>query len=165
MKTLKFSIVCLLALTALLLSCNGNNADTTKPVILLEEPCEGDSILIGDPDGMHLEMDLSDDVMLREYLVEIHNNFDQHGHDAPAVQLAAEDEQPFAFRKSWDLTGNRTKHVHHHEILIPENAQEGDYHIMIYCTDAAGNESYVARSIVLSHTASEHEDEHDEDED
>jgi hypothetical protein len=30
--------------------------------------------------------------------------------------------------------------------------------LMIYCTDEAGNESYAARNIVLSHDAEEDED-------
>ena len=36
--------------------------------------------------------------------------------------------------------------------MIPANATPGDYHLMVYCTDAAGNEAHVARNIVLSVT-------------
>lgn len=33
---------------------------------------------------------------------------------------------------------------------------------MVYCTDAAGNETYIARNIVLSTTAEEDDHHHDE---
>ena len=32
---------------------------------------------------------------------------------------------------------------------------------MVYCTDAAGNESYVARNIVLSHDGEDDDHDHD----
>ena len=37
---------------------------------------------IGNGKGVHFEMNLSDDVMLRSYKINIHNNFDHHGHDS-----------------------------------------------------------------------------------
>lgn len=40
--------------------------------------------------------------------------------------------------------------VHHHDIVIPADAAPGDYHLMVWCTDAAGNQTEVARNIVLS---------------
>jgi len=46
--------------------------------------------------------------------------------------------------------------------VIPVNATPGDYHLMVYCTDAAGNEAYIARNIVLSTTAEEDDHHHDE---
>ena len=35
---------------------------------------------IGNEHGVHFEMDLSDDVMLKSYKIEIHSNFDHHSH-------------------------------------------------------------------------------------
>ena len=54
--------------------------------------------------------------------------------------------------RSYDVSEQRTAHIHHHDIVIPANATPGDYHLMVYCTDAAGNEAHVARNIVLSAT-------------
>ena len=56
----------------------------------------------------------------------------------------------------------KTAHIHHHDIVIPANATPGDYHLMVYCTDAAGNQTYIARNIVLSTTAEEDDHHHDE---
>ena len=104
-------------------------------------------------ESMHLEMDLSDDVALAGYMVEVHNNFDHHGHKAPA--RAAEDSVAFYFKQSYEISG-RNQHIHSHDVVIPANAKAGDYHLMVYCTDAAGNQSYVARNIVLSPDAEHH---------
>ena len=66
---------------------------------------------------------------------------------------------PFVFNRSYDVSGKKNVHVHHHDIVIPEDATPGDYHLMVYCTDAAGNETHIARNIVLSTTAEEDHDE------
>lgn len=142
-------------------SCTkGYNVDTTAPTIELDEPEDGDELLIGA--GIHFECDFRDDVMLGSYMIEIHNNFDGHSHKAKS---RAVNEEPLFFKKSYDLTGLRNSHVHHHDVVIPENAQEGNYHLVVYCTDAAGNQSLVAREIILSHDAEEnhhHEDDCEE---
>lgn len=147
MKTAFYlSIVSILAVSALFVSCSDDekDGDTTKPVINLIEPEEGAMLKPGST--IHFEMDLSDDVMLGSYKVEIHNNFDGHDH----TKAAADETVAFAFNRSWDVSAQKNTHIHHHEIEIPANAKEGNYHLMVYCTDAAGNESYVARNIVLS---------------
>jgi hypothetical protein len=152
MKTnIYISVICLMAaFSFLVVSCE--ESDTTKPVINLIEPEDGDSLQIGD--DIHFEMELSDNEELKSYKVEIHNNFDNHGHTRAGN---SEETVAFTFEKTWNVSGKNT-HVHHHEIFIPENATEGNYHLMVYCTDAAGNESYVAKNVVLSHEAGEHAD-------
>jgi hypothetical protein len=149
--------ICFLTIYSFLYtSCD--DGDTTKPVINLVEPEEGDSLLIGG--DVHFDVKFSDNEMLGSYKVEIHNNFNDHGHDL----RAAGDTVDFTFEKVWDLSGKKNTDVHHHEIEIPGDATPGKYHFMVYCTDAAGNESHVARNVVLSHDASEHHDDDDDDE-
>lgn len=149
---IRVSIAALASLFILSACSESDAADTTKPVINLIEPADNDTLRIGA--DVHLEMELSDDVMLGSYKIEIHNNFNDHTHGTKTVA----EEMPFAFNRSWDLTGKRNATIHHHEIVIPENAQPGKYHLMVYCTDEAGNESYAARSIVLSHEGGEDHD-------
>lgn len=164
MKTTSyFSIVCLLAICSFgFISCEKDDkGDVTKPVINLIEPEEGDVLKIGDESGVHFEMELSDDVMLKSYKVNIHNNFDHHDH---ATTKADAETVPFFFEKTYDVSGKKNAHVHHHEIVIPANATPGDYHLMVWCTDAAGNESELARNIVLSTEGGEdHDHDHDHD--
>ena len=70
-------IISLLAMFVFVfISCDDSDSDTTKPVIELHEPEEGQALKIGSEYGVHFEMDLSDDVMLKSYMIEIHSNFD-----------------------------------------------------------------------------------------
>lgn len=145
-------------------ACDEDEADTTKPVITLDEPEDGDSLRIGE--SVHFECDFSDDEALGSYLIEIHNNFDGHGHKISSSQTRGEDTEAFYFKKSYDISNLRNTHVHHHDIVIPENATPGAYHLIVYCTDAAGNQAMVARDIILSHDAeSHHHHDHDHDDD
>lgn len=135
-------------------------ADTTKPVILLDEPADGDSLLIGD--DVHFECDFSDNEALGSYLIEIHNNFDGHSHKVSSNLTREGETEAFYLKKSYELNNLRNTHVHHHDIVIPENATPGAYHLIVYCTDAAGNQAMVARDIVLSHDVEAHEHEGEE---
>lgn len=150
------------AFSLILTACDSNDADTTRPVIVLDEPEDGAELLIGA--GLHFECDFSDDVMLGSYMIEIHSNFDGHSHKAPSRAA----DEPFFCKQSYDLSGLRNTHVHHHDVVIPANATPGTYHLVVYCTDAAGNQTFVAREVALSHDAEEHhhhdgDDGHDED--
>lgn len=144
-------------------ACSEDDADTTKPVIMLDEPEDGDSLRIGE--SVHFEADFSDDEALGSYLIEIHNNFDGHNHKVSSSQTRSEETVPFSLKKSYDLSNLRNTHVHHHDIVIPENTTPGAYHLVVYCTDAAGNQSMVARDIILSLDAESHHHHHDGDDD
>lgn len=153
MKTLEIFATLTLALT--LASCEADG-DTTKPEITLESPAEGETFA-ADGDGIHFEMELSDDVALGSYKVEIHNNFD--GHDHASVTVMRSETVDFSYTNTWyDIAGQRNATIHHHEIVIPADATHGDYHFMVYCVDAAGNESYVVRNVVIGD-----DDDHDHD--
>ena len=79
----------------------------------------------------------------------------------PLIELH-EPEEDFSFNRSYDVSGQKTAHIHHHDIVIPANATAGDYHLMVYCTDAAGNESYIARNIKLSNEVEDEDHHHNE---
>jgi len=85
-------------------------------------------------------------------MIEIHSNFDHHSH---GKSRGAGETVDFSFNKSYDISGKKAAHIHHHDIMIPKDATPGDYHLMVYCTDAAGNETYVARNIELSNDVEE----------
>lgn len=158
-----FLVISLLAICSVCLpACdNDEKGDVTKPVIDLIEPEEGAVLKIGNGKGVHFEMNLSDDVMLRSYKINIHNNFDHHGHDSRA---AGEKNTAFTFDKVYDVSGLKNTKVHHRDIVIPADAAPGDYHLMVWCTDAAGNQTEVARNIVLSAdggTETEHDHDHE----
>lgn len=147
MKKISFFISAL-AIATFSMSCTkDDDKDTIKPVIDLHEPANGDTLFIGYEN--HLEMDLSDNEKLKSYKVDIHSNTDDHNHSKSAVTEGA-----WTYTKSWDVSGLKNTHIHHHEIAVPTSVDgvaiaKGNYHFMIYCTDEAGNESYVVRSVVV----------------
>ena len=71
--------------------------------------------------------------------------------------------KPFAFERTYtDKAGQKQARVHNHDIKIPADATPGNYHLMVYCLDRSGNETHVARNIVLSTTGGvESEHHHD----
>lgn len=143
-------------------SCEDNDIDNTQPVITIGEPANGETLYIGS--DVHFECDFSDDVELRSYKIEIHSNFDGHTHEKSA-SFSADEETPFSYTNSWTFDeGLKNAHVHHHEIVIPENINgipvaHGNYHFGIYCTDAAGNESHLFIDVALAEGEGEHEHE------
>ena len=158
MKNIKIIAIVLLA-TVLIISCDNKElADTNKPVIVLNSPAEGDTLHAGNEHGVHFDMELTDDVALSSYKVDIHNADDGHAHS----KAEAHSEHVFTFNRVWtDVEGKKNAHIHHHEIVIPANAKHGKYHLMIYCTDEAGNESYVARTIYIGECNHDHDHDHD----
>ncbi|WP_291528083.1 DUF4625 domain-containing protein [Bacteroides sp. UBA939] len=155
-----FPIISLVMFSWLFTSCDDKNRDTTPPVIDVQSPSDEEVILIGDEHGIHLEMDLSDDIMLLSYKIQVHSNFDGHGHDHDHDTRSGEETVPFHFEQSYNVT-DRTAHIEH-DIEIPANATPGDYHLMVFCTDEAKNDSEVVRSIVLSTGDEDHDHDHDE---
>ena len=148
-----------------LLSCEKTELDNEKPVIRLISPQEGEAIKPGG--DLHFEVEFTDNVALGSYKVNIHGAFDDHTHSAAAFTRAEGDSSSEPFEKTWlevdfialgdePIAGKRNASIHHHHILIPENVKEGNYHFLVYCTDDAGLESFVAREITLSSDAEEH---------
>ncbi len=157
MRNFKFLFLALISCAAIT-SCSDEVADTTKPVINLIEPADGDSLLIGS--DVHFEMELSDDVALSSYKVDIHSA-EGHSH-APASRATAD---TYSYTMTWyDIEGQKNATIHHHEIEIPEGVDEGEYHFVVYCLDTNGNESYVANTVILSNTVTgDDDDDHDHD--
>ena len=97
--------------------------------------------------------------------INIHNNFDGHSHTRASE---AGITKPFTFERTYtDKAGQKDAYVHNHDIKIPADATPGNYHLMVYCLDQSGNETYVVRNIVLSVEGGEegehHHDEHHHD--
>ncbi|WP_329905261.1 DUF4625 domain-containing protein [Porphyromonas pogonae] len=140
-KILMASLFATILFGTVFTSCSKDDIDSEKPKINLIEPENGDKLQIGK--DVHFEMDLSDNVMIKSYKIDIHNNFDNHSHGK------AEEGKPFQFNKTWEV-GQKTAHVHHHDIVIPAGVKPGKYHFMVYCVDTSGNESFVVRDVELT---------------
>jgi hypothetical protein len=160
-----FAIITTILSAFTFISCE-KSGDTTPPVINLIEPEEGAELMAGK--DVHFEMEISDNEMLKSYKVEIHNNIENpHSHEkSMKIRSLKSGETYFSYQNSWDVSDKKNADIHHHEIIIPEDVIPGEYHFMVYCTDAAGNESHITRNVVLiPNDGSEEEDDHDHDHD
>lgn len=145
--------------------------DTEKAKINLIAPEEHEAIKPGS--DVHFEVELSDNEALGSYKVNIHYAGDGHTHISPRRQA----ENSVEFGQTWleqdfinagereAIEGKLSAHIHHHHITIPadingKQLKEGHYHFMVYCTDKAGNEAFVAREIEISYSAEEHDHDH-----
>lgn len=154
-----FLALLLASLTLSIASCKKHeNKDTEKPTITIAEPEEGEYVLVGK--SMHLEMDLSDNEALASYKINVHNASDGHSHGA--TRQGGSGSKPFFYEKVHEeIAGQRNAHVHTHEVVIPADAKLGKYHLMVYCTDKAGNETYRAIGIELTNVPSKVEEHHE----
>jgi hypothetical protein len=138
-------------------SCKEEVKDVIKPTINLHEPADNDTLYVGHE--VHLDVELSDDVKLKSYKIDIHSNFDGHTH---ASVKSVESSKAWVFSKVWDLTGLRNTDIHHHEIIVPDSIDgspiaKGKYHFSIQVLDEAGNESKKFLDVVVDN-GTPHED-------
>jgi len=144
MKKLRYFPAVLLLIVLLFASSCEDDNDTQKPQIIVVSPEQNEVLNIGSE--IHFDVDFSDNTELKSYKVDIHNNFEGHTHK----RANSGDTVAWSFQKSWSFdAGQKNAHVHHHEIEIPHDyngmdISQGNYHFMIYCLDAAGNETWVA---------------------
>ena len=85
---------------------------------------------------------LSDDIELGSYNIEIHNNFDHHTHstsssDCP-MDPQKQPEHPWVYNQDFSIPNGLQTFNAKHEIAIPTDIDPGDYHFMIRLTDHAG---------------------------
>jgi hypothetical protein len=128
MKTTTNLLLLLLAFTIVigLVGCE-KEKDLTPPNVNLISPKNGDTLTAG---GIMLFHALfTDDEELGEYNLDIHDNFDGHGHRG--------DKVPWSLNETNPITDDR--HEIKREIPIPANAEPGDYHLTLRFTDKAGN--------------------------
>lgn len=130
MKTNNFiSALAAICILGFISSCKPT--DDTKPVFTVSEPLSGTVFQTGNE--IHFEAGFSDDKELSQYKIDIHNNFDGHGHGKteglPAWETTIIN----------DLNGkNENVHIH---IDIPNDIAAGEYHFIVSCIDKAGNEA------------------------
>lgn len=171
-----------------LVSCDSENLDNEKPVVKIVSPMEDELVKPGS--AIHFEVELSDNVALASYKVEIHGVFDGHSHGDEhgdtrsgfATTRAASDSVEFS--RTWlesyfialgeePIAGKRNASVHHHHMEIPATLirtvdgeqkemplREGHYHFIVYCTDESGQESFASTEIYISYDADGHDHNH-----
>lgn len=137
-------------------SCGNDDVDVTPPTIddLVSSPAPQEAEICGgvEPvvflltggDDLSFDVVFNDNDALAQYKIDIHNNFDCHGHGggvAPKVVVPSIDNQT----TDWtvlDIHNLSGKSAMVSETLkVPENVTAGNYHYHIQVIDEAGNDS------------------------
>lgn len=138
-KKYLLSACSILLISVVTFSCSKDDEDLKKPVIELISPQDHDEFHPGE--NIHFEASFSDDTELSEYKIDIH--FDD-GHDHKSFKDGGYE---WHYTHTAKLSGK--SQMVHHDISIPADARHGDYHFMVFCTDKAGNESFIALEIEI----------------
>lgn len=137
-------------------SCGSENIDLTPPTIevlnYIPQPVEDEICDSQEPvvfrltggDELLFEVIFSDDIGLSQYKIDIHNNFDCHGHGggvAPKVVVPSVDNQTtdWTVLDIENISGTSTPVSRTY--IVPENVTTGNYHYHIQVIDEAGNDS------------------------
>ncbi len=138
-KTIQFLAIAFIA-GLIFISCEEDNDDNQKPVISNLEVGHNDTIHVGE--GIHLDFEVSDNEHLDYYKITIHHE---------------EDHKKFFSETEWEfdstfteISGLKNYTVHHHDILVPENAELGEYHFHLSVADEAGNLAEVEKELVMA---------------
>lgn len=140
-KSIKTLSLMLIIIMFAFMACTDEKIDTEKPEIEVSSPSDHEEFHPGDV--IHFDAEFSDNVKLSQFKIDIHYG-EGHSHKSAGIENG---EIEWSFVYIGELSG-RNKHIHL-DIPIPSNAKHGEYHFMVYCTDKAGNESWVALEIEL----------------
>lgn len=103
-----------------------------KSVGTICEHQEDNVLVVTSGETLSIQYKLHSGVGLAQYKIEVHNNFDCHGHDNPPSLT-------WEVNKIVELSGKDTTLTD--VITIPEDAKSGNYHYMIRLIDVLGNEA------------------------
>ena len=160
----KIIVLGLVALLSLFASCGKGGVDVASPFmeIISLTPSPSASDICGTQEdtvfhlrgGEDLRFDVvfKDDAGLSQYKIDIHNNFDCHGHGAgtaPGVTVPNVDQLTidWSVLDIQDLFGeNQTIS---RTLSVPENVTAGNYHFQVQVLDEAGNDNPLANFYAL----------------
>jgi len=147
-----------------ILGCGGEDIDLTPPTfdVLSYIPAPNEDeicgtqepvvFLLNGGDGLSFDAVFNDDVGLSQYKVDIHNNFDCHGHgggSAPAISV------PNVNNQTTDWTVLEIENISglsapvQRTLTVPDNVTAGNYHFHIQVIDESGNDSPFANFFSL----------------
>lgn len=84
----------------------------------------------------------SDNVELGSASIDIHHNFDHHTHSTEvndcSMEAVKKPVNPFLLIKAFPIAAGQKTYTINEELVVPADADPGDYHFMIRLTDKAG---------------------------
>ncbi|MBK8623273.1 MAG: DUF4625 domain-containing protein [Saprospiraceae bacterium] len=156
------SVVLIISAWMLLASCGGE-ADLIKPAITIQNfnISPKSEVICGFTDenvitvkgGEQITFDalFSDNEALSQYKIDIHNNFDCHGHGSGAtpgisLPIANGDTEDWSLLIVKDLSGKKVEE--NISLKVPENVTAGVYHFIVQLIDESGNDA--STSVIYS---------------
>ncbi|ASB49827.1 DUF4625 domain-containing protein [Alkalitalea saponilacus] len=167
MKKLKYILPVLFAFTIFIACSDDDDVDTTPPVIEIVSPDDHAHFHPGET--IHLHAIITDDTELATWKIDIHYNSDGHTH-SQIITLKHGDHDHHHGEKEWHLhkdgliEGNVKVYELELDLIVPEDAKHGEYHLGVFAVDKAGNQSQVFIEIEVEdddHDHHEHEHEHE----
>jgi hypothetical protein len=163
MKKQIFQIITLATLLTFA-ACGDDEVDVTPPTMeamaytpvpVAAEICgtqEPTVFLLTGGDQLVFDVIFSDNAALSQYKVDIHNNFDCHGHgggSAPSVVVPGVDNQTtdWTVLDIKDISG--TSAPVKRTLDVPQNVTAGNYHFQIQVVDESGNDNPAANFFAL----------------
>ncbi|MEO1257239.1 MAG: DUF4625 domain-containing protein [Bacteroidota bacterium] len=164
MKNLKLLYLSALVFLVLGMSaCGGDEVDVTPPTLeatytpapVAAEICgseEAAVFLLTGGGQLIFDAIFNDNDALSQYKVDIHNNFDCHGHgggSAPSVVVPNVENQTEDWTVLDILELSGTSSSAKRTLDVPENVTAGNYHFHLQVIDEAGNDSPFANFLSL----------------
>jgi hypothetical protein len=148
---IKYFLLSLLVVS-FITACSDDDGDTKKPQIEITEPADHAHFHPGET--FVLKAEISDNVELASWKVDIHYDSDGHAHKS-AIH---EEEEEVEWNKHFSgVIEPGLKYFELElEIQFPANAKHGDYHIGVYATDKAGNEQIAYLEIEVEDDEDDH---------
>jgi hypothetical protein len=143
MSKVAYSFPATLFVFGLLLSGCKSGADLEAPQmeVIRFDPAPRQGMVCGEPseevffvasgESLNFEVLFTDNDELSEYKIDIHSNFDCHGH--------ARKTEDWSVLEIGELDGNA--HSLSHSIRVPDDVTAGAYHFQIQVTDKSGNDN------------------------
>lgn len=130
---------------SLLISCNkGGEKDLEKPQIVFnaEESSPKNCNVYKKGTVIPVNCIFTDNIELGNFNIEIHNNFDHHTHGTEKSKCSYDANKkpvnPWIFNKDYSIPAGSSVYNVDMNIPVPEDIDEGDYHLMIRLTDKSG---------------------------
>lgn len=142
----------------ILASCSSDDGvgkDEEKPAISINynegfpQACE--QLVRGETYNFRAQV--TDNVALASYSLDIHHNFDHHTHDDQAGECDLEEKKdavnPMIFIENYTIEGGVTSYEINISITIPDDVDTGDYHCSYSVTDETGWQSRTSVDIKI----------------
>lgn len=150
MKKLHPVIIIIMFVSGFFVSCNKKDDTINEPPeITILHPVDNDTVKAGG--SFEMEIVLSDAGGLHQCVVEVHNNFDNHTHQA--AKNAEITGEPWLYHRGYTFYGE-TSQTLHEVINVPllignEPIARGKYHFYVTIEDIQGLMVLASKNIII----------------